>query len=93
MAENVMDVLREKASSRRRFMRTTFTRCWAAKRSRFYVGFDPTADTLHIGHYIPIMAMAHMQRAGHQSHRADGRRHRPGGRSLRQERAAQDAHP
>ena len=30
----------------------------------FYVGFDPTADSLHIGHYIPIMAMAHMQRAG-----------------------------
>jgi len=32
----------------------------------FYVGFDPTADSLHIGHYIPIMAMAHMQRAGHK---------------------------
>ncbi|MDO4837591.1 MAG: tyrosine--tRNA ligase [Clostridia bacterium] len=32
----------------------------------FYVGFDPTADSLHIGHYIPIMAMAHMQKAGHR---------------------------
>ncbi len=32
----------------------------------FYVGFDPTAESLHIGHYIPIMAMAHMQRAGHK---------------------------
>ena len=32
----------------------------------FYVGFDPTADSLHIGHYIPIMAMAHMQQAGHR---------------------------
>ena len=32
----------------------------------FYVGFDPTADSLHIGHYIPIMAMAHMQRFGHR---------------------------
>ena len=32
----------------------------------FYVGFDPTADSLHIGHYIPIMAMAHMQKAGHK---------------------------
>ena len=31
-----------------------------------YVGFDPTADSLHLGHYIPIMAMAHMQRAGHR---------------------------
>ena len=33
----------------------------------FYVGFDPTADSLHIGHYIPIMAMAHMQKAGHKA--------------------------
>ena len=31
----------------------------------FYVGFDPTADSLHIGHYIPIMAMAWMQKYGH----------------------------
>ena len=34
--------------------------------ARFYIGFDPTADSLHIGHYIPVMAMAHMQRAGHK---------------------------
>ena len=33
----------------------------------FYVGFDPTADSLHIGHYIPIMALAHMQKAGHKA--------------------------
>ncbi len=32
----------------------------------FYNGFDPTADSLHIGHYIPIMAMSHMQKAGHK---------------------------
>ncbi len=32
----------------------------------FYVGFDPTADSLHVGHFIPIMAMAHLQRAGHR---------------------------
>jgi tyrosyl-tRNA synthetase len=32
----------------------------------FYVGFDPTADSLHVGHFIPIMVMAHMQRAGHK---------------------------
>ncbi|MFR1519142.1 MAG: tyrosine--tRNA ligase [Clostridia bacterium] len=31
----------------------------------FYVGFDPTADSLHIGHFVQIMVMAHMQRAGH----------------------------
>ncbi len=32
----------------------------------FYIGFDPTADSMHIGHYIQVMAMAHMQRAGHR---------------------------
>ncbi|MCC8023674.1 MAG: tyrosine--tRNA ligase [Clostridiales bacterium] len=31
----------------------------------FYIGFDPTADSLHVGHYVQIMVMAHMQRAGH----------------------------
>ncbi|MGX8796445.1 tyrosine--tRNA ligase [Fusibacter sp. JL298sf-3] len=31
----------------------------------FYVGFDPTADSLHVGHFVQIMVMMHMQRAGH----------------------------
>jgi tyrosyl-tRNA synthetase len=32
---------------------------------RFYIGFDPTADSLHVGHFIQMMILAHMQRAGH----------------------------
>ncbi len=32
----------------------------------FYIGFDPTADSLHVGHFIQLMVMAHMQRAGHR---------------------------
>jgi tyrosyl-tRNA synthetase len=32
----------------------------------FYIGFDPTADSLHVGHYVQLMAMAHMQQAGHR---------------------------
>ncbi len=35
------------------------------KSCTFYVGFDPTADSLHVGSLVPIMAMAHMQAAGH----------------------------
>ncbi len=31
-----------------------------------YVGFDPTASTLHVGHLLPIMALMHMQKAGHR---------------------------
>ncbi|ETW94797.1 MAG: tyrosyl-tRNA synthetase [Candidatus Entotheonella factor] len=32
----------------------------------FYIGFDPTASSFHIGNLLPIMAMVHMQRAGHR---------------------------
>lgn len=36
------------------------------ERITFYIGFDPTADSLHVGHFIQMMVMAHMQRAGHR---------------------------
>ena len=32
----------------------------------FYIGFDPTADSLHVGHFLQMVTMAHMQRAGHR---------------------------
>ena len=32
----------------------------------FYIGFDPTADSLHVGHFVQMKIMAHMQRAGHR---------------------------
>ncbi|MEA4999687.1 MAG: tyrosine--tRNA ligase [Candidatus Limiplasma sp.] len=32
----------------------------------FYLGIDPTADSLHVGHFIPILMSAHLQRAGHK---------------------------
>ncbi len=32
----------------------------------FYIGFDPTADSLHVGHFVQMMVMAHLQRAGHR---------------------------
>lgn len=35
------------------------------ERVTFYIGFDPTADSLHLGHFIQIMVMMHLQRAGH----------------------------
>lgn len=38
----------------------------AEKQITYYVGFDATADSLHVGSLVPIMAMAHLQRAGHQ---------------------------
>ena len=32
----------------------------------FYVGFDPTGNSLHVGHLVPLMAMSHLQKAGHR---------------------------
>lgn len=32
----------------------------------FYLGFDPTATSLHLGNLVPILAMMHLQRAGHR---------------------------
>lgn len=36
------------------------------EKTTFYIGFDPTADSLHVGHFVQMMVMAHMQRAGHR---------------------------
>src|ERR1700722_20793823 len=35
-------------------------------RRTIYVGFDPTADSLHLGSLIPVMGLAHVQRHGHR---------------------------
>ena len=32
----------------------------------FYAGFDPTGSSLHVGHLVPLMLMAHLQKAGHR---------------------------
>lgn len=63
--EHILDILKERGF----IAQTTFeSELYEQLKepTTFYVGFDPTADSLHIGHYIPIMAMAHMQRAGHK---------------------------
>ena len=35
-------------------------------KTTFYIGFDPTADCLHIGHLLPLMVMSWLQKNGHQ---------------------------
>lgn len=41
---------------------------WLDEKPRtLYAGFDPTADSLHLGHMVPILALAHFQRAGHKA--------------------------
>lgn len=59
---------------------------FAAGPVTFYVGFDPTADSLHAGNLVGIMAMAHLQRLGHRpialSGGATGRVGDPSGRDI-----------
>ena len=63
--EHVLDILKERGFlAQMTFPEELYEQL--KEPTTFYVGFDPTADSLHIGHYIPIMAMAHMQRAGHR---------------------------
>ena len=65
MAQHVLDLLKERGFiAQMTFEDELYEQL--KNPTTFYVGFDPTADSLHIGHYIPIMAMAHMQRAGHR---------------------------
>ena len=63
--ENVFDVLMERGY----IEQTTHEelRDFLGKESvPFYIGFDPTADSLHIGHFISLMVASQMQRAGHK---------------------------
>lgn len=65
MAQHILDILKERGFIAQVTYEEELYK-QLEQPTTFYVGFDPTADSLHIGHYIPIMAMAHMQRAGHR---------------------------
>ncbi len=65
MAKSVYDVLKERGFIKQTIYDEDLQKMLSEEKVSFYVGFDPTADSLHIGHYIPIMAMAWMQKFGH----------------------------
>ena len=64
--KNVFDVLKERGFIKQTIYEDELIKTLGEESVPFYIGFDPTADSLHIGHYIPIMAMAWMQRYGHK---------------------------
>lgn len=64
--KNVMDILRERGFVKQTVFEEDLYRLLEEKSVTFYIGFDPTADSLHVGHFVQLMAMAHMQRAGHR---------------------------
>ncbi len=64
--ENVFETLKERGFVQQCTNEERVAALLSEKQISYYVGFDPTADSLHVGSLVPIMAMAHLQRAGHQ---------------------------
>ena len=66
MAQTVLDTLKERGFVKQITFEEDLYKLLGSEKVPFYVGFDPTADSLHVGHFLVLMAMAHMQRAGHK---------------------------
>jgi tyrosyl-tRNA synthetase len=64
--ENVFDVLRVRGFVQQVTHPDILRHRLGSEHLTFYIGYDPTARSLHIGSLLTIMAMAHMQRAGHR---------------------------
>ena len=63
---SVLDTLAERGLLQQLTHEDEIREILATKKVAFYTGYDPTADSLHVGHYLSMMVMAHMQRAGHR---------------------------
>lgn len=62
---NTFDVLKERGFFQQCSNEQGLKGLFDSEKVVFYVGFDATADSLHVGHLFPIMAMAHLQKLGH----------------------------
>lgn len=63
---NVYDVLKERGYLKQFTDEEAIKKILGEEKVTFYIGFDPTADSLHVGHFIAMMFMAHMQKFGHR---------------------------
>lgn len=63
---NVMDTLRERGFIKQTVYEEELYELLGRESVPFYIGFDPTADSLHVGHFMQLVAMKHMQDAGHK---------------------------
>ena len=66
MAKNVFDTLEERGYFSQATHRNEIYDLLSKPGVSFYIGFDPTADSLHVGHFVQMMVMSHMQKAGHR---------------------------
>ncbi|KOA20789.1 tyrosine--tRNA ligase [Clostridium homopropionicum DSM 5847] len=64
--ENVFDILKERGYIKQTTHEEEIRELLCKEKVTFYIGFDPTADSLHVGHFIALMFMSHMQKAGHR---------------------------
>lgn len=64
--QNVFDVLKERGFIEQCTHEDEIRELLGKERVTFYIGFDATADSLTAGHFLTIMALMHMQRAGHR---------------------------
>lgn len=64
--QNVFDVLKERGYLEQCTHEDEIKELLEKEKITFYIGFDPTADSLHVGHYIQIMVMSIMQQYGHR---------------------------
>ncbi len=63
---NVMDELRARGFVKQTVFEEELYEKLGKESVPFYIGFDPTADSLHVGHFMQLIAMHHMQQAGHK---------------------------
>jgi len=64
--DNIYDVLVERGFIEQATHEDEIRELLAKESVTFYVGFDPTGDSLHVGHFVQVMVMMHMQKAGHK---------------------------
>lgn len=63
---NVYDVLKERGLIAQVTHEDEIRELLEKEKVTFYIGFDPTADSLHVGHFLQMVVMKHMQDAGHR---------------------------
>ncbi|MFA9380084.1 MAG: tyrosine--tRNA ligase [Acetanaerobacterium sp.] len=63
---SVFDVLKERGLIAQMTHENEIRELLENEKVTFYIGFDATADSLHVGHFLQMMVMSHMQRAGHR---------------------------
>jgi len=66
MERNVYDVLLERGLIAQTTHEAEIRELLGKEKVTFYIGFDPTADSLHIGHFLQMVVMKHMQDHGHR---------------------------